>query len=88
MSSTLVSRDEPRELREDRLFLEALVVPLVAGDRGADDSTTNTSSSSSTTAGLGGSTACLTTQQNMPGYTPLPQASCITLVFVLCVTEC
>lgn len=65
-----------------------MVVPLVAGDRGADDSTTNTSSSSSTTAGLGGSTACLTTQQNMPGYTPLPQASCITLVFVLCVIEC
>lgn len=60
----------------------------MAGDRGADDSSTNTSSSSSTTAALGGSTAGLTTQQNMPGYTPLPEASCITQVFVLCVTEC
>lgn len=47
-----------------------LVVPLVAGDIGADDSSTKTSSSSSAT-GLGGSTWGLTTQQNMLGYTPV-----------------
>lgn len=47
-----------------------LVVPLVAGDIGADDSSTKTSSSSSAT-GLGGSTWGLTTQQNMLHYTPV-----------------